>query len=338
MLRIVAAFAHKIAHLLIPMGALFVFCTACKPKANTKINIAGGRWVLNEQPSNPGTPTEGLLMNVRMVNATFEDVLRPDIDFNRITSDFLQMLPEYRSYGINAITLNLQGGLPGYEGAVNSAYDPDGSLRYGYLNRVARVIRACDVQGVAVILGCFYQRQDQFLSDSAAVRKAVMNTAKWIQEQGFGNVALEIANEHPHKGFDHELIRNPTQLAKLIRAVKSEYPRLLISASGIGDGRIAEPVAEAADFLLIHFNETPTEQIQAKIQALKKYGKPIVCNEDDKTGQKGAAALYISIKNGCSWGYMNQEINQHFPFQFLGAQDDTAVYQAFARASSARQP
>jgi hypothetical protein len=46
--------------------------------------------------------------------------------------------------------------MPGYEGAVNSAFNPDGSLRPHYLQRVRRVIEACDRQGIVVILGCYY--------------------------------------------------------------------------------------------------------------------------------------------------------------------------------------
>ena len=40
-----------------------------------------------------------------------------------------------------------------------------------------RVIEACDKYGVGVILGCFYQRQDQILADEAAVRQ--------LQQAGF---------------------------------------------------------------------------------------------------------------------------------------------------------
>ena len=47
-----------------------------------------------------------------------------------------------------------------------------------------------------------------------------------------------------------------------------------------------DEVARASDFLLIHFNGTPVEDIPARIAALKKYGKPIVCNEDDKIGDE----------------------------------------------------
>ena len=51
-------------------------------------------------------------------------------------------MPDYVAGGVRAFTIGLQGGMPGYEGAVNSAFNPDGSLRDAYLERVRRVIDA----------------------------------------------------------------------------------------------------------------------------------------------------------------------------------------------------
>jgi CubicO group peptidase (beta-lactamase class C family) len=67
---------------------------------------------------------------------------------------------------------------------------------------------------------------------------------------------------------------------------------------------------------------------------LKRYGKPIVCNEDDKTGDDGARAAGISVANGASWGFMALKANQHYPFAFNGAADDPAVYAALRRLAS----
>ena len=122
----------------------------------TRVSLRGARWYINDELTNPGTRAEGLLMNVRMVNAVFEDRRKPDLDPAAITDRFLAHLPEYAAHGINAFTLNLQGGMPCYEGALNSAFEPDGSLREPYLARVARVIEACDREGLVVVLGCFY--------------------------------------------------------------------------------------------------------------------------------------------------------------------------------------
>jgi len=45
--------------------------------AATEVGISGARWQINGRPTNPGSLCEGLLMNVRMVNAAFEDRNKP---------------------------------------------------------------------------------------------------------------------------------------------------------------------------------------------------------------------------------------------------------------------
>ena len=300
----------------------------------TRISLADGRWRLNGQTTYPRTPAQGLLMNVRMVNAVFEDTHRPGFDAEENTSEFTAKIPEYVAHGIRAFTISLQGGFPGYEGAANSAFRSNGSLRMDYMQRVRRVIEACDRNGAAVILGCYYQRQDQVLTDEEAVRTGVTNAVRWLGESGFTNVVLEIANEFNHSGFDHPILRNPEGQVELIRLAKSISPELLVSTSGLGNGRLPDSVAEASDFLLIHFNGTTLDDIPQRIQALKKYGKPLVCNEDQKYGRQAARAAELSVKCGVSWGFMHEKVNQHFPFHFKGRIDDPTVYAKLKQLTS----
>jgi CubicO group peptidase (beta-lactamase class C family) len=307
------------------------------PAPHTRISIRDGRWFTNDQITNPGSAAEGLLMNVRMVNATFEDRSKPEFDAEANTDRFIAHLDDYAAHGVNAFTLCLQGGMPGYEGAVNSAFEADGGVRSHYMKRVERVIRACDQRGLAVILGLFYQRQSAILKDDDAIRAGVVNAVTWVRERGFENVLIEVANEYPHRGFAHELIRKPGGMASLIRLAKETAPGLLFSASGYGDGVIQKEVAEAADFLLPHWNGTQVEKIPARIATLKKFGKPILCNEDDKTGAKAVAAMQASIANGAGYGLMLSDHNQTFPFHFDGAADDTIYYAALKAATSQKQ-
>lgn len=455
----------------------------------TRVGIERGRWQINGMVTYPGSAAEGLLLNVRMVNAVFEDAEKPEFSADENTQEFLGALPAYAAHGVLAFTICLQGGMPGYEGAVNTAFAADGSLRPAYLERVAKVIEACDRLGLVVILSCFYQRQDQRLADEAAVRRAVQETARWIARQGYTNVLLEIANEYPHAGFDHAILRSPEGQCKLIELARTAFAAehaaaahaagrnataehtaaahtaarraaaahvaavhtaggnapvehaatadgeaaraaavqaaaahaaaelalaepivaklarvwteaspasatfetlaasagfrasapsaglkalaasttsgalvvstaadgglskerswasvtsealvastagLLVSTSGIGDGRLDAAVAQASDFLLIHFNDVSCEEIPGRIEALRGYGKPIVCNEDDKIGDEAARAARISVQHGASWGLMLKDHNQRFPFTFLGARDDPAVYAALAELS-----
>jgi hypothetical protein len=292
----------------------------------TRVAIVNGKWHINGSVTYPGARAEGLLMNVRMVNAVFEDAKRPDFGAEANTDEFIAQVPDYVAHGVRAFTLNLQGGMPGYEGAVNSAFNADGSLREPYLKRVSRAIEACDRHGAVVILGCYYQRQDQLLTDEAAVRAGVVNAAKWIQANGFANVVLEIANEFGHGGFDHRLLKTAEGQVELIRLAQQAAPGLLVSTSGLGGGTLPESVARASDLLLVHFNGTRLGDIPARTAALKRFGKPIVCNEDVKVGADGARAAELCVANGASWGLMAEQVNQRFPFTFNGAADDPVVY------------
>ena len=297
------------------------------------ISIDGVNWKINGAVTNPGASAEGLLMNARMVNSTFEDRAQKDFDSAKNTDQFLSKLSEYNAYGVGAVTLNLQGGFPGYEGAVNSAFRPNGALKKAYMKRIKRVIDECDKQGMAVILGLFYQRQDQILRDADAVKQAVVNAVNWVQENKLTNVIIEIANEYDHGGYDHPQIKSATGEIELIRLAKKTTPGLLISTSGLGHGRMDEKISQEADFILIHFNGTKVEDIPPRIQALKKFNKPIVCNEDDKLGEEAAQALRASVANGCSWGFMHKEQNQYAPFEFNRYADDSIVYDAFKKAA-----
>ncbi len=202
------------------------------------------------------------------------------------------------------------------------------------------MIRACDENGVVVILGLYYQRQSKILRDEAAVRSGVENAVRWVQSLSVGNVVIEIANEYPHGGFKHQIIRSPKGQASLIRLAKKSAPKLLVTASGYGDGKVHAEVARACDFLTPHWNGTKVKDIPMRVEALKLFGKPIVCNEDDKTGKNAASAMRASVEAGCGYGLMLKDHNQTFPFHFDGAADDAVFYAALKAAakSTAAKP
>jgi hypothetical protein len=149
------------------------------------------------------------------------------------------------------------------------------------------------------------------LEDEASVRRGLLNVVDWIVRNGFQNVVLEIANEFDHRGFDHRMLRPIEGQSELILLVKKTAPDLLVSTSGLGHGRYPHRLAEVADFLLIHFNGTKVEDIPDRIAALKQYGKPIVCNKDDKQGETAARAAQLCVTNGASWGLMLNTLNQY---------------------------
>ena len=103
--------------------------------ARTAITFEAERILINGRPTYSGTPAEGLLFNVRTVNATFDDALgkvdwwdddgaHPENDGAGYgpwrspdsaaanTDRFIGALPDYRDWGILAVNLNFQGGHP----------------------------------------------------------------------------------------------------------------------------------------------------------------------------------------------------------------------------------
>ena len=195
------------------------------------------------------------------------------------------------------------------------------------------MIRGCDQHGMAVILGLYYQRQSKMLRDEAAVRAGVVNAVRWIQSRGFRNVVVEIANEYPHQGFAHEIIRSSHGQASLIRLSEGNLAGTAGDGQRLGDGNVHAEVAEACDFLTPHWNGTKVADIPARVAALKRFGKPIVCNEDDKTGNNAVAALRATVQSGAGYGLMLKDHNQTFPFHFDGAADDPIFYAALKNLS-----
>ena len=298
--------------------------------AKSKVALKDGFWEINGKPTHAGTLAEGLLMNVRMVHATFEDrnakTAPKGFDADKNTEAFIAAIPKYAASGISAFTLGLQGGNVGYEGALNSAIEPDGSLREASMARVAKVIEACDKAGIVAILGCFHHSQDQTLKDAAAVKTALTNIVNWINKRGYKNVVLEVIDEVGHAGFDHEVFKNPDRVADLLQHVKKAAPELLVSASGDNNGRTRHPVGNASHFVLVHFDGVPVGTISPRVVAAAKYAKAVVCNRDPKTGSAGAEAAQATVDSLCSWGYANYEKNETYPFSFDGPADDPPVY------------
>jgi hypothetical protein len=296
--------------------------------AQTRIEIRGSDFWINGAPTYAGRTwaghrIEGLLLNARMVQATFDDLnvdtrdrwAYPDTgrwDPERNVLEFLAMLPEYRRHGLLAVTLNCQGGSPeGYSREQpweNSAFSPDGALRAAFADRLQRVIEGADACGMAVIVGYFYQGQDERLSDEAAVVWAVDEATDFLLAGGWTNVLVEVNNECDTR-YEHAILQ-PGRVDELIARVKTRSGgRLLVSTSYRGGGRVPDPnVAAMADFVLIHGNGTGdpvriAEQVERARLVPGYHGQPIVFNEDDHFDFELPMNNFVAaVSRHASWG------------------------------------
>ena len=302
------------------------------PERKTEVSIQGDAFRINGRPTYEGRhwkghKIEGLLMNARLVQGSFDDLnpetrsrwAYPDTgtwDADRNTREFVAAMPSWRQHGLLAFTLNLQGGSPqGYSKEQpwhNSAIEADGSLRPDYLKRLELIANRADELGMVVILGVFYFGQDQRLADEAAVHRALDNTVDWVLDHGYRNVLIEVNNECNVR-YDHAVLQ-PARVHELIERVKarSRDGRRLLVGTSYGGGTVSkENVVRASDFLLLHGNGVKDPARIAKLvqsaRAVPGYRPmPILINEDDHFDFDRAENNFTAaVGEYCSWGYFD---------------------------------
>jgi len=299
----------------------------------TTVSIVGEAFHINGQPTYAGRvwnghKIEGLLLNSRMVQATFDD-LNPDTrdrwvyadtskwDAERNVREFLAAMPTWRKHGLLAITVNLQGGSPqGYSKDQpwnNSGFTESGELRPEFVARLERVLDKADELGMVVIVGYFYFGQDERLKDEAAVIAATDAVTKWLLENDYRNVLVEICNECNVKKYDHGILKAERVHELIERVHKTELKgrRLLVGTSYGGGAIPKENVIRASDFLLLHGNGVKDpKRIGEMVSATRKVAgyrpMPILFNEDDHFDfDKPQNNFVAAIQAGASWGYFD---------------------------------
>jgi hypothetical protein len=291
--------------------------------ARTIVAIKGTRFYINGAVTFRGTGAEGLLLNSRMVQASFDDENSstagrwryPDDgrwSAARNTREFVDAVPSYAASGLNAVTINLQGGSPSgradnMQQNVTSAFRSNGTLKPAWLRRVDRIIRVCATNRIVVIVGFFYFGQDQRLADDRAVTAAVDNATKWLVRQRYTNVLVEIDNE-ANLNYEHGILK-PERVSELIRRVRvHSHGRVKVSTSFAGGTIPPEAVIRESDFILLHGNGQSADSIRQMVdrvvatQGYRARSKPIVFNEDSVN----LSNLDAAIEKKVSWGYYDQ--------------------------------
>ena len=299
----------------------------------TELSIDGDRFLINGRPTYEGRTwremkIEGLLMNSRMVQGTFDDLnpetrgmwAYPDTkkwDPERNTREFLAAMPEWRRHGLLSFTISIQGGSPqGYSADQpwhNNGFNADGSLRRDYQRRMERILDRAGELGLAPIVGYFYFGQDQRLESDAAVRRAVREATTWLLRRGYRNLLVEIANECDNRKYEQPLIQAPRvhELIELAKSISVGGRRLPVSVSFNG-GSIPTPnVVAVADYLLLHGNGVADpDRIARMVRQTREVPgyrtMPILFNEDDHFDfDKPRNNFVAAVGEYASWGYFD---------------------------------
>lgn len=154
------------------------------------------------------------------------------------TQKLLEALPEYKKYGVNSISVYLQGSSGGYS---------DPFLKNGkeidadHLNRLIRIIEACRKREMVVIVGIFYQRTmatDSIcnLQNEKGVYRAVKTITKNLRP--FENVIINIANEQNssyYRRYDPFDFNDAQNIINLCRHVTKFDRDRIVGGGGYND-------------------------------------------------------------------------------------------------------
>lgn len=326
---------RKISRVKLLILTIPFFCLSVTAQSNQKttVSIQGNQFYINGELTYKGrfwegNKIEGLLMNSRMVQGTFDD-LNPDTvdnfiypdtqewDADRNTDEFVAAMETWYKHGLLAFSLNLQGGSPvgyGNHNWINSTFDVKGNLRPAYMKRLEKILNKADDLGMVVILGYFYFGQDQYLKDEKAVLNATDTITAWILEKGYKNLLIEINNEC-NGPYDHTILTQPRVHGLIQRVRKISDKKLLVTTSYGGGVIPQENVLKVSDYILIHGNGVHepsgiTEMVKKTKNVPGFTYQPILFNEDDHFDFDAKNYNFkASIESYVSWGYFDYRMD-----------------------------
>ena len=273
------------------------------------LTFSGRKWLVG----GVALPVDGLPRNIRLVQAVSDwDGKVKGWDATANTAAFVAALPTFRSYGIEAITINMQGGNPGAGSATwgenynNSTFRADGTMKGAYTGRLTKALDGMTAVGIVPIVGIFYQRQDQILTDEAAVKKAVGHAVNFLAPWK-NRIVVEVVNEADVALYHHAILKRG-RIRELVKVFRDAGYHAGFSLSS-GVPTVAE--AGTSDIIFLHGNDKTDEKITefANTARTRFPGKPATFNEDgaSKDNTPYSVARYTSHMNrafdgGAGWG------------------------------------
>lgn len=285
---------------------------------SSTLSISGNKLLLNGEYINKGTPAEGLLINSRMIQGIsdgFNNWPYPDTgkwNATRNNEEFIQNMPLWKSKGLNAFTVGMQGGAPksGATGYKNSAFNGDGTLKSSYMGRLRKILDKANELNMIVIVSMFYRTQVSIFGTYSNAYIGAKNLLMWLKNNNYSNIIIEPVNECEFSEFSSVGLSCSQNVVELIKLAKSYgFP----SGNSLKGGKIpSSSIIDTSSVILIHGNSlSSNSEYKTMIDGVKKSskykGQPIVVNE----ASKSSSYLDYCISQGVGWGYYDQGSNNY---------------------------
>jgi hypothetical protein len=158
---------------------------------------------------------EFLVKGLRCSNALISD---------ETTDELIVNLDTFARYGVNTVSVFFMGSRFGDV----KGYREDATMNPPYTRRMGRIIEAADRRGMVVLVGCLYWSNSKAKWESwtqAQANLAVANTVRWLKENNYRNVFIDVDNEGMAlraKDFDNR---------KMVIAGKAVDPTFVIATN-----------------------------------------------------------------------------------------------------------
>jgi hypothetical protein len=292
------------------VGALVsVLCGASA--AGATVEDRGGEFWYEGGPVNQNSQAEGLLVNIRAVQAAVHDYGNAiPFDSEENVDRVVAAMPGWRTRGLNMLTVGMQGGSPSF-GCVSasaprsrdlSMFDANGNLRSDAKQRLERVIRAADDNDLVVNVQVFYLN-DQTVN-AGSIINALTQATQFLKGLNTGNILIEIANEVSANNAQESPALMPDQIDDRVRQVHSIWPEALVTSSFSSGSYGPTDAQREMDWISLHLNNKSVAESRTIIRRVKAdpdtQGKPIAVTEDFlENGEPFRAA----IDEGAGWGF-----------------------------------
>jgi len=214
---------------------LIFFGSGYSPAFSQELKVNGQFFTLDDEPFD--------MWGVRVGSATQKNIY---------TNSLIKNLDDYKSEGINTLSVYLQGSSGGYS---DPFYDGGRKIKKGHLRRLKNIIEECAQRDMVVIVGIFYQRtirNESNLKTEAEIREAVRTVTQLLKP--YNNIIINIANEQNsgyYKGFKAFNFNDPQKIISLCKVAKETDPGRIVGAGGYHDSsNVVIGKSEHVDVLL----------------------------------------------------------------------------------------
>lgn len=293
--------------LLIALSALLVCAALLPAQPRHRVFARESRFCIEDL--NTSQVREFDMWSTRLANAAFDP---------RFTDRVIANLDDYLRYGVNTLSVNIQGGNLGstaYNALHPRVYNANGTLdlKSPVWANLGRLLDETDRRGMVLIIGYWYFKRDENVPTESAALDITRRVTQWLQGSGHRNYILDLVNEFGHPEYQQRsLFSTVTGALQLLDAVYSVQPDVLAGMSP--PGRLFAPEG---------YLDTPSGKKWVEARVIYSHNQP--------ADPRLAAAYYLHGLPGNPTGkpYVNNEFNKQLGYEKCMQKDPRTGYLTF---------